>query len=84
MYSTATYDLTFRKGCNFNDYFYGVELPYGLKITPDGWEAVRYYHYDQVESTVALTSASGAITDRFHYVPWGYVLHSVGDSDNYK
>ena len=62
-------------------YVYRAGLEYEVKITPDGQEAVRYYHYDQVGSTVAMTDASAAITDRFHYDPWGYVLHSVGDSD---
>ena len=62
-------------------YVYRAGLEYEVKITPDGQEAVRYYHYDQVGSTVAMTDSAQAITDRFHYVPWGYVLHSVGDSD---
>ena len=62
-------------------YVYGAGLAYEVKITPDGQEAVRYYHYDQVGSTVAMTDSAQAITDRFHYDPWGYVLHSIGDSD---
>ena len=62
-------------------YVYGAGLAYEVKITPDGQEAVRYYHYDQVGSTVAMTDSAQSITDRFHYDPWGYVLHSIGDSD---
>lgn len=62
-------------------YVYRAGLEYEVKITPDGQEAVRYYHYDQVGSTVAMTDSAQAITDRFHYDPWGYVLHSIGDSD---
>ncbi len=42
---------------------------------------VSNYHYDQVGSTIAMTDASAAITGRFHYDPWGYCSHSIGDSD---
>ena len=35
-------------------YVYGAGLAYEVKITPDGQEAVRYYHYDQVGSTVTI------------------------------
>ena len=52
-------------------YVYRAGLEYEVKITPDGREAVRYYHYDQVGSTVAMTDSAQAITDRFHYDPWG-------------
>lgn len=62
-------------------YVYGVGLEYDVKITPNGRKALRYYNYDQFRSTVALTDSAQAITDRFHYAPWGYVLHSIGDSD---
>lgn len=62
-------------------YVYRAGLEYEVKITPDGQEAVRYYHYDQVGSTVAMTDSAQSITDRFHYDPWRYVLHSIGDSD---
>lgn len=62
-------------------YVYRAGLEYEVKITPDGQESVRYYHYDHIGSTVAMTDSAQAITDRFHYAPWGYVLHSIGDSD---
>jgi len=42
---------------------------------------VRYYHYDQVGSTIALTNSSGDVTDRFSYDTWGYVSHTAGTSE---
>lgn len=62
-------------------YVYGAGLAYEVKITPDGREALRYYNYGQFRSTVVMTDSAQSITDRFHYDPWGYVLHSIGDSD---
>ena len=62
-------------------YVYGAGLEYEVKIAPDGTEEIRYYHFDQVGSTIALTDQDKSITDRFSYDPWGYCIHSIGDSD---
>ncbi|MBN2685222.1 MAG: hypothetical protein JXR40_08070 [Pontiellaceae bacterium] len=37
---------------------------------------VRYYHADELGSTLALTDASGNVTDQFAYMPYGYANHS--------
>lgn len=45
-------------------------------------ESVRYYHYDQVGSTVALTGADGvSITGSLQYGPWGEEIFTQGDID---
>lgn len=62
-------------------YVYGAGLEYEVKIATDGTETVRYYHFDQLGSTIALSDPSKAVTDRFHYDSWGYCIHSMGDSD---
>ena len=36
---------------------------------------------DCLGSTIALTDQDKSITDRFSYDPWGYCIHSIGDSD---
>jgi len=63
-------------------YVYGAGLDYEVSFNADGTESeVRYYHYDQVGSTIALTDGSGNITDKFSYDAWGYVRHTLGTSD---
>lgn len=39
--------------------------------TIDAGGAVRYFHTDRLGSVVALTDASGAVTDSYSYSPWG-------------
>ncbi len=39
---------------------------------------VRYYHSDQVGSTVAITDGAGAVTDRFDYLPFGGFATTFG------
>jgi len=43
-------------------------------IEADG--TVRYYHADELGSTLALTDASGNVTDQFAYMPYGYATHT--------
>jgi len=38
------------------------------------------YHYDLRGSTVALTDANGAVTDRFQYAPYGELVGHEGTS----
>jgi RHS repeat-associated protein len=43
-------------------------------IEVDG--TVRYYHADELGSTLAITDASGNVTDQFAYMPYGYATHT--------
>lgn len=42
---------------------------------------VRFYHFDRVGSTLALTDATGAVTDAWAYDPFGRLLAHTGGSD---
>lgn len=56
--------------------------------TPDGrllymidaaaGNAVFYFHFDRVGSTLALTSAAGAVTDAYAYSPFGVLVARTG------
>jgi RHS repeat-associated protein len=52
------------------------------KILPDG--TARYYHYDMIGNTVALTDDSGNITDQYAYStdPYGFSVTSQGTTEN--
>ena len=39
-----------------------------------------YYHYDLRGSTIALTDDNGNIVDRFSYLPYGKVIHDLGNT----
>lgn len=41
---------------------------------------VYYYHFDQIGSTLALTNASGIVTDAYAYTPYGKLLRHEGTS----
>ncbi len=56
-------------------YVYGPGLLY--EVTGS---TVRYYHADSRGSTVALTDASGAVTDTFAYGPFGEIFHRTGST----
>lgn len=43
--------------------------------------AVRYYHFDELGSTLALTDQAGSETDRFAYSPYGDLLGHTGTND---
>lgn len=58
-------------------YVYGLGLV--ARIATDG--TATYYHYDPRGSTVALTDASGVVTDSYAYHPFGQVLNQSGASD---
>ena len=36
----------------------------------------RYYHANELGSTLALTDANGTVTDQFAYTPYGYATHT--------
>ena len=50
------------------------------RITPSG--DARYYHYDSIGSTVALSDAAGNVTDSYAYDPFGQVLNVQGAANN--
>jgi RHS repeat-associated protein len=58
-------------------YVYGLGLEYEVSQSSE----VRYYHYDQIGSTVALTDDSETVTDRIEYSPYGTVTHRIGTTD---
>ncbi len=43
--------------------------------------AVYFYHFDRIGSTIALTDAAGAVTDSYAYTPYGSLLHHEGVSE---
>ncbi len=59
-------------------YVYGLGLI--SKILPDG--TAYYYHYDSRGSTVALSDASGKLTDKYAYDTFGNLVNSEGTTDN--
>jgi len=59
-------------------YVYGLGLL--SRISPN--DSVRYYHYDPLGNTVALTDSNGAVTDSYAYDPFGQVLAMQQSTDN--
>ncbi len=59
-------------------YVYGIGLI--SKITADGQP--YYYHYNSLGSTIALTDASGSITDKYAYDDFGRIVNQVGITEN--
>lgn len=59
-------------------YIYGLGLLYECDASGN---SARYYHPDQVGSTIALTDASGTITDRWSYSPFGTEFRGQGTTD---
>ena len=63
-----------------NYYVYGVGLLY--EVTPtSGTNKVLTYHCDYRGSTVAITDASGNVTDRVSYSPYGSIVSRSGSTD---
>jgi RHS repeat-associated protein len=42
--------------------------------------AVSFFHFDQVGSTLALTAANGSVSDAYAYTPYGVLLGHTGTS----
>ena len=62
---------------------YYIHTPSGqllYSITPAAGNAVTYYHRDHLGSTLALSDASGTLTDRYAYSPYGEILAHTGPS----
>ncbi|MEZ4775186.1 MAG: DUF6531 domain-containing protein [Bacteroidia bacterium] len=60
-----------------NSYVYGIGLV--SQISPNGDE--RYYHYDPMGNTIALTDQTGSLSDSYTYEPFGTVTNHVGTTD---
>jgi len=61
----------------YKQYLYGLDLISQQKIND-----YRYYQYDGLGSTRALTDASGTLTDQYHYDAFGTLINQTGNSDN--
>ncbi|MFH1739332.1 MAG: RHS repeat-associated core domain-containing protein, partial [bacterium] len=57
----------------------GGSLLYSVDLQENN--AVTFYHFDRTGSTLALTGASGAVTDAYAYTPYGRLLAHEGGSD---
>ncbi len=42
---------------------------------------VRYYHQDELGSTLALSDSTGSVTDQFAYAPYGKLLNRSGTNE---
>ncbi|HBA84731.1 MAG TPA: hypothetical protein DCZ95_11610 [Verrucomicrobia bacterium] len=51
------------------------------RIDPAAGHAVRHYHFDRNGNTLALSDATGAVTDAYAYSPYGRLLGRTGGSD---
>lgn len=60
-------------------YIHGLGL--AAKVSADG-KTVRYYHYDPIGSTVALSDPAGSVTDTYAYDEFGRVLGRTGNTPN--
>jgi RHS repeat-associated protein len=56
--------------------------PYGGLISQRRGSATRYYHYDNVGTTRALTNQAGSPTDRTTYTAFGELIDSTGATIN--
>jgi RHS repeat-associated protein len=61
-------------------YVYGIGLAYEI-MEQGAQSTVRYYHYDQLGSTVALTDGTGTVTDRAEYDVYGQRTYRLGVTD---
>jgi len=69
-------------GTHSTYYIHGAGLGYEVSFDSAGNEIdIKFYHYDQVGSTIALTDSAGTITDKFSYDTWGYSAHTTGTTD---
>jgi RHS repeat-associated protein len=65
------------KGGVTNYYVYGL----GLLYEADDAGSTKTYHYDSRGSTLAITDANGAITDRIEYSAYGTTTYRDGTTD---
>jgi len=63
-------------GSTPTEYIYGLGL-----LAEETSGQVRYYHFDQRGSTVALSDSAGAVQGRAYYGPWGEHAGTSGQID---
>ena len=74
--ATLSRMLTRTKGGTITYYVYGLGLLYEeANGTP------KYYHTDQVGSTLAMTDSGQTITDTWAYAPYGAIASRTGSTD---
>lgn len=63
---------------------YYIYLPNGrlLHSIDAGDNSRRFYHFDEVGSTVFLTDDAGAVTDTYGITPYGEVVSASGSTEN--
>jgi RHS repeat-associated protein len=63
---------------------YYVHAPDGMLLysMEEAGGAIRYFHFDEVGSTLFLTDGAGALTDSYAYTPWGTEIDASGASEN--
>lgn len=76
--AALTRTLMRTKGGVTTYYIYGLGLLYECDASGNN---ARYYHADQVGSTIALTDGSGNVTDRWSYSPFGTEFRVTGTTD---
>jgi len=54
---------------------YGLLAHYEMNRNTGAILFARYYHANELGSTITLSTSTGAITDRFAYMPYGAVKH---------
>ncbi|MBR6558793.1 MAG: RHS repeat-associated core domain-containing protein [Clostridia bacterium] len=64
------------KGSTITKYVYGIGL-----IGEESSNSFRTYHFDYRGSTVAITNASGTVTDTFAYDTYGKLTDRTGTTD---
>ena len=76
--------LAIERGNNGSDERYYVHAPSGhlLYSIDAADDDRRFYHYDEVGSTLLLSDESGTITDRYAYTPYGASAGREGESPN--
>ncbi len=60
-------------------YIYGLGL---ISQTDGSGNNPRYYHFNGIGSTVALTDSSQSVTDAYAYDPFGVVANQLGSTSN--
>ncbi len=67
-----------------SDQTYYVHLPSGMLLySIDALtNARRFYHYDEMGTTLCLTDDSGAITDSYAVTPYGEITSTSGTTEN--
>ena len=60
-------------------YLYGIGL--AAQVSADG-SRIRYYHFDPIGSTIALSDPAGQVTDSYSYDEFGRLNRRTGTTEN--